>query len=57
MKPSGLSVALGYEQFSLELTAEELGPNGVSICSDLAPEDTSLHLRIEALSLLERDIN
>jgi len=36
---SGLSAALGHE----------LGPNGVSIYSDPAPENTSLYLRIEAL--------
>jgi hypothetical protein len=51
---SGLSAALGYEQFGLELTAERLGPNGVSVCSDPAPENTSLYLRIEALSLCQR---
>jgi hypothetical protein len=43
-KPSGLSAALGHEQFVLELTAERLGPNGVSICSDPAPENRSLYL-------------
>ena len=56
---SGLSAAFGSEQFGLEtcrrahvesLSAERLEPNGVSIYSDPAPENTSLYLRIEALS-------
>jgi len=54
-KASGLSAALGHEQFGLELTAERLGPNGVSIRSDLAPENTSLYLRIEALKMVSKN--
>ena len=47
---SGLSAALGHEQFGLEpfglelmaerLTAERLGPNGVSICLNISRLDT-----------------
>ena len=47
---SGLSVALGHEQFGLELTAERLGPNGVSNFNMVNNQNTSLYMRIEALS-------
>ena len=49
-KPSGLSAALGHEQFGLELTAERLGPNGVSNFDVVNNQNTLLYLRIEALS-------
>jgi hypothetical protein len=52
-KPSGLSAALGHEQFGLELTAERLGPNGVSNIYDVMHKNTLLYLRIEALSFHE----
>jgi len=37
---SELSAALSHEQFGLELTAERLGPNGVSIMNDFYPKNT-----------------
>ena len=60
-KPSGLSAALGHEQFGLEtcrrahvesLTAERLGPNGVNNIYDVMHKNTLLYLRIEVLSYL-----
>jgi len=60
-KPSGLSAALGHEQFDLEtcrrahvesLTAERLGPNGVGNIYDVMHKNTLLYLRIEALSYI-----
>jgi len=42
---------LGREQFGLELTAERLGPNGVSNFDVVNNQNTLLYLRIEALSI------
>ena len=38
---SGLSAALGHEQFGLELTAERLGPNGVTNIFEISHQNTS----------------
>ena len=43
--PSGLSAALGHEPFGLELMAERLGPNGVSI---VLTEDLRIYVTVIA---------
>jgi len=55
-KASGLSAALGCEQFGLELTAERLGPNGVNNFLDSIWHNTSPYLRIEALGEYENEV-